>query len=183
MFGPFLLDEMCIHTLEDVKKWLKPGGKLVPDSFGFDFKFYDSDNIESINYLSTLSPTYDQLMQSGQTIVEDVLEDDLENWISFGPWKFDNFPEGILEQGHKFKVATRIDSVWCKPYIMADGIRLNLYKNKHERHWGNSLLRFGQYTVMEEKSILDLGFQIDENLASFKINVNVPKNLPGSYAE
>jgi len=181
IFGPFLLDEMCLHTLNDVKKWLKPDGKLVPDSFGFEFKFYDSDNIDSINYIHSLGSTFEETMQSGQTIVEDVIPDDHNDWLNFGPWDFYNYPEGILEQRNVFKKSTRIDSLWVKPYIVSNGSRLNLYRPTIERHWGNSFLRFNQYTIMEEKTELELGFIIDENLMSFRTSVNIPKNLPGSF--
>lgn len=183
IFGPFLLDEMCIHALEDVKKWLKPEGILLPDSFGFDFKFYDSDNIDSINQLSQISRVYEDTMQTGQVIIEDVIEDNYEDWINFGPWKFYDYPKDMLLQTFKFSKATRIDSLWVKPFIMAQGARLDLYRPKIDRHWGNSFLRFGQYTVMEEKTDLEMSFQIDENMASFKTGVNIPKHLPDVYNE
>ena len=183
IFGPFLLDEMCVHALEDVKKWLKPDGILLPDSFGFDFKFYDSDNISSINQLAVISPVYEEVMQTGQVIVEDVIEDNYENWMDFGPWKFYDLPKGTLLQKYQFTKATRIDSLWVRPFIMAGGARLDLYRPKIDRHWGNSLLRFGQYTVMEEKTELEMSFEIDENLSSFKTGINIPTSLPGAYNE
>jgi hypothetical protein len=183
IFGPFLLDEMCVHALNDVKKWLKPDGVLLPDSFGFDFKFFDSDNIDSINQLSRVSQVYEETMQSGQVILEDVIADDHENWINFGAWKFYDLPTGTLIQPFKFNKATRIDSLWVRPYIIANGVRLDLYRPKIDRHWGNSFLRFGQYTVMEEKTDLELSFEIDENLSSFKTGVNLPVSLPGAYNE
>lgn len=175
MFGPFLLDEFCIHALNDVKKWLKPEGKLIPESFGFEFKFHDSDNITSINYLSTLSKTYDRIMQGGQTIIEDTIEDDGTDWIKFGPWGFYEFPsaEDVTKRTFKFQKSKRIDSLWVKPFVIYQGIRLNFHKTKENRHWGNAFLRFGNYTVMEEKTELLLELKIDENLSSFSTRIDV----------
>lgn len=183
IFGPFLLDEMCIHALDDVKKWLKPNGILIPESFGFNFKFYDSENIDSVNQLISLSHVFDKVMQHGQVIIEDVMEDDQEGWINFGEWNFFNLPKDQLLQVYKFPRMTRIDSIWVKPYIISFGARLDLYRPKPDRHWGNSLLRFGQFAVMDEKTDLEITFELDENLASFKTGLNLPANLPGAFNE
>ena len=183
IFGPFLLDEMCIYALDDVKKWLKPTGILLPESFGFNFKFYDSETVESINHLIDTSIVFDQIMQSGQTIVEDVIMDDNEDWINFGDWKFYDLPQGELKVLFKFNRTKRIDSLWVRPYVMSHGARLDLYRPKIDRHWGNSFLRFGQYTVMDEKSQLEITFDIDQNKSSFNTKINIPTNLDGAYNE
>ena len=175
MFGPFLLDEFCIHALNEAKRWLKPDGKIIPESFGFEFKFVDSENIGSIEYLNSISKFYDSLMQQGQTIIEDTMEDDGNDWIKFGPWNFQDIPgaDQIFKGSFKFIKAKRIDALWVKPYVIYGGLRLNFIKTKPERHWGNALLRFGRYTVMEEKTELNLEFKLDENLTSFSTRIDL----------
>ena len=175
MFGPFLLDEFCIHALNEAKRWLKPDGKIIPESFGFEFKFVDSENIGSIEYLNSISKFYDSLMQQGQTIIEDTMEDDGNDWIKFGPWNFQDIPgaDQIFKGSFKFIKAKRIDALWVKPYVIYGGLRLNFIKTKPERHWGNALLRFGSYTVMEEKTELHLEFKLDENLTSFSTRIDL----------
>jgi SAM-dependent methyltransferase len=175
MFGPFLLDEFCIHSLNEAKRWLKPDGKIIPESFGFEFKFIDSENIGSIEYLNSISKFYDSLMQNGQTIIEDTMEDDGNDWIKFGPWNFYDIPgaDQIFKGNFKFIKAKRIDALWVKPYVIYGGLRLNFIKTKPERHWGNALLRFGSHTVMEEKTELTLEFKLDENLTSFSTRIDL----------
>jgi SAM-dependent methyltransferase len=174
IFGPFLLDEMCLYTLNDVKKHLKPGGRLIPEKFGFDFKFFDTETIESINYISGLSQSYDGLMQGQQTIIEDFVNDDGQNWVNVGTWGFYDYPMTRIDTGFSFRKPTRIDALWCKPYIISGDERLNLNKTSINRHWGNAFLRFGKFAIMEEGVDLRISFQIDENLMSFQTGIDLP---------
>jgi SAM-dependent methyltransferase len=172
IFGPFLLDEMCLYTLKDVEKFLKPGGILIPEKFGFDFKFFDSEKIPSISYIKHISKSYDTMMQTHQTIIEDIIKDDDLNWISFGSWGFYNYPTDPLSQSFTFEKETRIDSLWCRPFITMGNKTLYLNRTKENRHWGNSFLRFGKMGVMELGVELTLHFRLDESLTSFVTGID-----------
>lgn len=174
MFGPFLLDEMCLYSLADAQKHLKTSGRLIPDRFGFDFKFFDTETIESISYISFLSRSYDEIMQGQQTIVEDFVQDDGKNWIELGPWDFLNFPKDRIDTNFKFPKKIKIDALWCRPYIMSGAERLNLNKTSTNRHWGNCFLRFGKFAIMDEGVDIRLAFQIDESLVSFNTGIDLP---------
>lgn len=172
IFGPFLLDEMCLYTLKDIEKFLKPGGILIPEKFGFDFKFFDSEKIPSINYIKQISGSYDQMMQSHQTIVEDIIKDDDLWWIRFGSWNFYDYSTEPLEQNFIFEKETKIDSLWCRPFVTMGGKTLYLNRTKENRHWGNSFLRFGKTAVMDLGVELTLHFRLDESLTSFVTGVD-----------
>jgi SAM-dependent methyltransferase len=172
IFGPFLLDEMCLYTLKDVEKFLKPGGILIPEKFGFDFKFFDSEKIPSISYIKNISKSYDTMMQTHQTIIEDIIKDDDLNWIRFGSWGFYNYSLDPLSQSFTFEKETRIDSLWCRPFITMGNKTLYLNRTKENRHWGNSFLRFGKMGVMELGVELTLHFRLDESLTSFVTGVD-----------
>lgn len=174
IFGPFLLDEMCLHSIDDVKKFLKPNGRMIPERFGFDFKFFNSDSIPSIHYLAELSGVYDSTMQGNQTIIEEYIEDDGNDWIEFGPWDFLNVPEERVTKNYKFNKETQIDSLWVRPFLLSGKHRLNLNKTKPERHWGNSFLRFGRYAIMDQGVDIRLMFEIDEDKLSFNTGIDLP---------
>jgi SAM-dependent methyltransferase len=178
MFGPMLLEEMCLLTLGEVKKWLKPEGKMIPEEFGFKFKFFDSEKVESIRYISKFSKTYDSVMQSGQAIVEDYIHDNGRDWLNFGPWTFENYPKPEEEFQNQFKFfeTTKIDSLWCVPYIKQGDDVFKLNKPSRERtHWGNSFMRFGSWTTMDEGTDIRLLFKLDESLGAFNVGVDLPR--------
>jgi predicted RNA methylase len=174
IFGPFLLDEMCLHTLKDAERFLKPGGLLIPEKFGFDFKFFDSEKIPSISYIKDISQSYDESMQSVQTIIEDVIPDDNKDWVRFGSWKFFDYPSTQLSQNFKFEKETKIDSLWCRPFITIGGETLFLNRTQENRHWGNSFLRFGKYAIIESGVILKIYFEIDKSLTFFDTGIDSP---------
>lgn len=174
IFGPFLVDEMCLHTLKDAEKFLKPGGLLIPEKFGFDFKFFDSEKIPSIQYIQEISPAYDAIMQSTQTIIEDIIPDNNEDWVRFGPWGFYNYPTTQLTQSFRFNKETKIDSLWCRPYVVIGSETFYLNRTKENRHWGNSFLRFGKYAIAEPGLTLNIYFELDKSLTFFNTGIDSP---------
>lgn len=178
MFGPMLLEEMCLHTINEVKKWLKPEGKIIPEEFGFKFKFFNSNDVESIKYIDSISPTFGRMMQGDQAIVEDYIHDNGRDWIEVGPFKFLDYPEPSREfkEKYQFKEQKRIDSLWCIPYIKNSSERFEIYKpDRDHTHWGNSFLRFGKWTLMDEMTELRLLFKLDESLGAFNVGIDIPQ--------
>lgn len=178
MFGPMLLEEMCLHTLNEAKKWLKPDGMMIPEEFGFKFKFFNSEQIESIRYITSISKTYDKTMQADQAIVEDFVHDNGRDWLEFGPWRFDGYPDAGVEfdKTYNFKEPTRIDSLWCVPFIKHGNDIFQLNKPSRDRtHWGNAFMRFNSYTFMDEGTDIRLIYKLDESLGAFNIGVDLPR--------
>ena len=174
IFGPFLLDELCLITLDDVKKHLAPGGKMLPEEFGFIFKPYSlARNSDSVQAICELNKTYKKLNE-GQIIIEDlVTEDPYVNSIEFGPFKFDNYPLNKMENSVKLDAEVLMDSLWVVPYVQVGSTRLLLCKQDHSHHWGNTFLAIDSFVDMDKNTTVSLKFYIDESLASFNTSLEL----------
>jgi len=160
-------------TLDEVKVHLKEDGKFLPEKYGFDFTILDSKKISSVGYLSSLSTVYDNFIQTGQTIIHDIIDETNISWTTFGPWTFKNYPEpGEISESYG-KYEGEKDSLWCKPFIMDGNNKLSIYKKNNLSHWGNSLLRFGGSIKLESLTKMVIKFRINENLSSFDTKVDI----------
>lgn len=174
IFGSFLLDELCLITLDDVKKHLKPGGKVLPEEFGFVFKPYSLETqVGSVKTINGISDFYSKL-NKGQIVVEDVITDDIKDHIiEFGPFEFTNYTTEELENSLNVKRELTMDSLWVIPYVKYKDQRMYLCKQSHDHHWGNSFLAFGKYVTLEPGTTIELKFWIDPNLTSFNTGLSL----------
>lgn len=173
IFGPFLFDELCLVTLNEVKHHLKDGGKFLPEKFGFDFCILNSQEIKSVKYLKSISSVYDNFIQTGQTILQDLIDESNLSWVTFGPWNFNNHPEpGEIFEEYGYYEGEK-DSLWAKPFIMDGEEKMYIYKKNILSHWGNSLLRFGGSITLENRTKMIFKLKINENLSSFDTKIDL----------
>lgn len=174
IFGAFLLDELCLLTLDEIKHHLKSDGKFLPEEFGFIFKPYSLETqVESVKNMNKICNFYNKL-NKGQVVIEDIITDDIQdNSIEFGPFKFDDYPLSELEQSINTTKEITMDSLWVIPYVKSQSNKLFICRQEEGHHWGNSFLGFGKYVTLEPKVTINLKFWIDQNLASFNTGLSL----------
>jgi protein arginine N-methyltransferase 1 len=174
IFGAFLLDELCLLTLDEIKHHLKPGGKFLPEEFGFIFKPYSLETqVESVKNMNKICSFYNKL-NKGQVVVEDIISDSIQdNSIEFGPFKFDDYPLDELENSITTNKEITMDSLWVIPYVKSQSNQLFICRQETGHHWGNSFLGFGKYVTLEPRVTINLKFWIDQNLASFNTGLSL----------
>ena len=174
IFGAFLLDELCLLTLNEIKHHLKPDGKFLPEEFGFIFKPHSLETqVESVKNMNKICSFYNKL-NKGQVVIEDIITDDItENSIEFGPFKFDDYPLTELEKSINTTKEITMDSLWVIPYVKSQSDKLFICRQAEGHHWGNSFLGFGKYVTLEPKVTINLKFWIDQNLASFNTGLSL----------
>jgi predicted RNA methylase len=174
IFGAFLLDELCLITIDEVKKHLKPEGKLLPEEFGFLFKPYSLETqVDTVKQINKLSSFYNKL-NKGQVVIEDILTDDItDNAIEFGPFMFDDYPTDESEKSINTNKEIIMDSLWVIPYLKSNDDKIYLCRQAIGHHWGNSFLGLGKTVTLEPKVTINLKFWIDANLASFNTGLSL----------